>query len=110
MRAKIAGQKVLYERLSRASPAAQDAPKMRGEIKKLETQHQVLLQKVRTNAPGLLQLVTADTAPLAAVQQAAAKGGYDVLEYVVLPAIAEFAPELVLVSAGFDAHRADPSA
>jgi len=32
------------------------------------------------------------------------------LEEVVLPAAAAFAPELVLVSAGFDAHEADPLA
>jgi len=30
------------------------------------------------------------------------------LEYVILPAAVEFAPELVLISAGFDAHRDDP--
>jgi acetoin utilization deacetylase AcuC-like enzyme len=30
------------------------------------------------------------------------------LEYVVLPAAREFAPGLVLISAGFDAHRLDP--
>ena len=30
------------------------------------------------------------------------------LEYVILPAAREFAPELVLISAGFDAHRLDP--
>jgi acetoin utilization deacetylase AcuC-like enzyme len=29
---------------------------------------------------------------------------------VVLPALAEFAPELIMISAGFDAHRADPLA
>jgi acetoin utilization deacetylase AcuC-like enzyme len=32
------------------------------------------------------------------------------LEHVVLPAAEEFAPQLVLVSAGFDAHRDDPLA
>ncbi|HUB73027.1 MAG TPA: histone deacetylase [Solirubrobacteraceae bacterium] len=32
------------------------------------------------------------------------------LEHVALPAAAAFAPELVLVSAGFDAHRLDPLA
>ncbi len=32
------------------------------------------------------------------------------LEHVVLPAAAAFAPQLVLVSAGFDAHLADPLA
>ena len=32
------------------------------------------------------------------------------LEEVALPRAAEFAPQLVLVSAGFDAHRADPLA
>ncbi len=32
------------------------------------------------------------------------------LEHVVLPAATAFAPDLVLVSAGFDAHRADPLA
>jgi len=32
------------------------------------------------------------------------------LEHVVLPAAGEFAPDLVLVSAGFDAHRLDPLA
>jgi len=32
------------------------------------------------------------------------------LEHIVLPAAGAFAPELVLVSAGFDAHRADPLA
>lgn len=30
------------------------------------------------------------------------------LEYIVLPAAREFAPELILISAGFDAHRLDP--
>jgi acetoin utilization deacetylase AcuC-like enzyme len=30
------------------------------------------------------------------------------LEYVVIPAAREFAPDLVLISAGFDAHRLDP--
>jgi acetoin utilization deacetylase AcuC-like enzyme len=30
------------------------------------------------------------------------------LEHVVLPAAAAFEPDLVLISAGFDAHRADP--
>ncbi len=30
------------------------------------------------------------------------------LEHVALPVAARFAPELVLISAGFDAHRADP--
>jgi acetoin utilization deacetylase AcuC-like enzyme len=30
------------------------------------------------------------------------------LEYVVLPAATAFRPELILISAGFDAHRADP--
>jgi acetoin utilization deacetylase AcuC-like enzyme len=33
-----------------------------------------------------------------------------VLEHVVLPAAAQFAPQLVLISAGFDAHRDDPLA
>jgi acetoin utilization deacetylase AcuC-like enzyme len=32
------------------------------------------------------------------------------MERVVLPALDAFAPELVLVSAGFDAHRRDPLA
>ena len=32
------------------------------------------------------------------------------LEHVVLPAAVSFKPQLVLVSAGFDAHRADPLA
>jgi acetoin utilization deacetylase AcuC-like enzyme len=32
------------------------------------------------------------------------------LEHVVIPAARAFAPDLVLVSAGFDAHRADPLA
>jgi acetoin utilization deacetylase AcuC-like enzyme len=30
------------------------------------------------------------------------------LEHVVLPAATAFRPELILISAGFDAHRADP--
>jgi acetoin utilization deacetylase AcuC-like enzyme len=30
------------------------------------------------------------------------------LEHVVLPAVARFAPDLVLISAGFDGHRDDP--
>ena len=32
------------------------------------------------------------------------------MERIVLPALAEFAPELVMISAGFDAHRRDPLA
>ena len=31
-----------------------------------------------------------------------------VLEHVIIPAAQEFAPELILISAGFDAHRDDP--
>jgi acetoin utilization deacetylase AcuC-like enzyme len=31
-----------------------------------------------------------------------------VLEHVIVPVVSEFGPDLVLVSAGFDAHRADP--
>ncbi len=31
-----------------------------------------------------------------------------VLEHVLIPVALEFAPELVLISAGFDAHRSDP--
>ena len=31
-----------------------------------------------------------------------------VLEHVILPAALEFAPQLVLISAGFDAHHDDP--
>ena len=30
------------------------------------------------------------------------------LEHVIVPAATEFDPQLVLISAGFDAHRADP--
>jgi acetoin utilization deacetylase AcuC-like enzyme len=30
------------------------------------------------------------------------------LEYIIVPAAIEFAPQLVLISAGFDAHRDDP--
>jgi acetoin utilization deacetylase AcuC-like enzyme len=33
-----------------------------------------------------------------------------VLEYVILPAALQFRPQLVLISAGFDAHRDDPLA
>ncbi len=33
-----------------------------------------------------------------------------VLEHVIIPAALEFRPELILISAGFDAHRADPLA
>jgi acetoin utilization deacetylase AcuC-like enzyme len=32
------------------------------------------------------------------------------MERIVLPALAEFAPELVMISAGFDAHKRDPLA
>jgi acetoin utilization deacetylase AcuC-like enzyme len=32
------------------------------------------------------------------------------LEHIVMPAASEFAPDLVLISAGFDAHREDPLA
>jgi acetoin utilization deacetylase AcuC-like enzyme len=34
----------------------------------------------------------------------------DVMERTVLPAVSAFSPELLLISAGFDAHRADPLA
>ena len=34
----------------------------------------------------------------------------DVVEEIVLPALESFKPDLVMVSAGFDAHRADPLA
>jgi acetoin utilization deacetylase AcuC-like enzyme len=33
-----------------------------------------------------------------------------VLEHVIIPAAAEFRPQLILISAGFDAHHADPLA
>lgn len=32
------------------------------------------------------------------------------LEWIVAPAVEEFGPDLILISAGFDAHRADPLA
>ena len=40
------------------------------------------------------------------------KGSYEdawlsLLEHIVIPAAEEFHPDLVLISAGFDAHRAD---
>lgn len=38
------------------------------------------------------------------------KGFRDAMERMVLPRVDAFAPELVLVSAGFDAHQADPLA
>jgi Histone deacetylase domain len=41
------------------------------------------------------------------VRKAPAAG---VPEHIVLPALVEFAPQLVLVSAGFDGHRDDPLA
>src|SRR5690606_6583879 len=34
----------------------------------------------------------------------------DTVEEIVLPAIERFQPEFLLISAGFDAHRADPLA
>jgi acetoin utilization deacetylase AcuC-like enzyme len=34
----------------------------------------------------------------------------DVYDLTIFPAIAAFKPQLILVSAGFDAHRADPLA
>ncbi len=34
----------------------------------------------------------------------------DVMERVVLPRVDEFSPQLLIISAGFDAHRADPLA
>ena len=40
-------------------------------------------------------------------------GGSDMraaYEHVILPAVEAFAPELIIVSAGFDAHAADPLA
>lgn len=41
---------------------------------------------------------------------AGSKAFRDVMERVVLPRVDAFAPELLLISAGFDAHRADPLA
>lgn len=41
-------------------------------------------------------------------RRAGAEVWLSVLEHVILPAAREFAPELVLISAGFDAHRHDP--
>jgi CHAT domain-containing protein/tetratricopeptide (TPR) repeat protein len=84
LRATIAGRKALYERLARSGAAAQDTRKIRQETEDLEKHHRSLLQEVRTNAPELLQLVTADTVSLAAAQESAAKGSYDVLAYEVL--------------------------
>ena len=34
----------------------------------------------------------------------------DAWEHIIIPALAAFAPELLIVSAGFDAHKADPLA
>jgi CHAT domain-containing protein len=92
LRPKIAGQKVVYERSVRAmsvkpnesKDANESNERMLHQIEVLENEHRDLLQKIRTKAPRLLQLVTADTVPLAAVQQSAATSGYDVLEYAVL--------------------------
>ena len=40
----------------------------------------------------------------------ASRSGWALVEHVVVPAAREFAPDLILVSAGFDAHRDDPLA
>ena len=40
----------------------------------------------------------------------ASRAWRDVVEGDILPAMDDFAPELVMISAGFDAHRADPLA
>ena len=37
-------------------------------------------------------------------------GNIKVADYVILPAVDQFAPELLIVSAGFDAHLRDPLA
>jgi acetoin utilization deacetylase AcuC-like enzyme len=41
---------------------------------------------------------------------AGSKTFQDVMERLVLPAVDAFSPELLLISAGFDAHRDDPLA
>ncbi|UXX82642.1 histone deacetylase family protein [Roseovarius pelagicus] len=50
----------------------------------------------------VLNVALADGAGSAAFRQA--------MERQILPAVAAFAPEMVFISAGFDAHRADPLA
>lgn len=41
---------------------------------------------------------------------AGSKAFRDIMERVVLPRVADFAPQLLLISAGFDAHKDDPLA
>jgi acetoin utilization deacetylase AcuC-like enzyme len=54
---------------------------------------------------GVGNIVNAPLAPYAGSEEFR-----DACENVILPAIAKFRPELLLISAGFDAHRADPLA
>jgi acetoin utilization deacetylase AcuC-like enzyme len=60
-----------------------------------------------TGGPGE-QTKTTLNLPLAA--GAGDEGYLDAFERIVIPAVRGFDPELVLVSAGFDAHQADPLA
>jgi CHAT domain-containing protein len=78
-------ERQMYGRLRdlRARLATADGQRP-GEMGRLAAEHGALLQEIRAKAPGILQLLSAETPPLAAVQQSAARGGYDVLEYVVL--------------------------
>jgi CHAT domain-containing protein len=78
-------QRRLYARLrDLRAQLATGGPRRLEERDRLASEHGALLEEIRAKAPGLLQLVTADTPSLSAVRQSAARGGYDVLEYVVL--------------------------
>ena len=54
---------------------------------------------------GVGNIVNAPLAPMSG-----SRAFRDAMTRVILPALDEFAPELVLISAGFDAHRNDPLA
>ena len=85
LRARIGRlQKELYDLRSKPDSEPAAIASRERMLDELEEQHTAALREVRQRAPRLLELVASEPVPLAAVRQAAAAGGYDVLEYLVL--------------------------
>lgn len=84
LRALLIDRSALYARLSDTEPAGPAIRKIDTELGELRGRYRGILKEIRTNFPGLLQLVTAEPAPLSAVEQTATTGAFDLLEYVVM--------------------------
>ena len=83
LRAEISDLRDRLERSLRLNDAKSATDRLLAEIDRLEGQHRELLERIRRQAPELLEIVTAGTVSLDEIQNWTNQDKFDLLEYVV---------------------------